>query len=76
MQEQLSKDTRITQLNFSPTILESFVDVVENQEELQEQLQADLLFGGINVEIKSQATNELIERLNELIPNIIIATHE
>ena len=70
------EDTRITRLTFSQTILDNFIDTVENKEELQEQLKADLLFGGINTEIKEQTIEELIDRLNKLIPNIIIATHE
>lgn len=72
------KDTRITRLTFAPTILDknNLFDVMENQKELQEQLEADMLLGGINIEIKERVIEELIERLNDLIPNIIIATHE
>lgn len=70
------KDIRITRLTFDPIIVDDFIDAVEQREELQEQLKADMLFGGINTEIKEQVIRELIERLNNLIPNIIIATHE
>lgn len=72
------KDTRIIRLTFAPTILDknNLFDVMENQKELQEQLEADMLLGGINIEIKERVIEELIERLNDLIPNIIIATHE
>lgn len=70
------KDTRITRLTFVPSVTDDFIDVIENREEIQDQLKADLCFGGINTEIRQQVIEELIERLNELIPNIIIATHE
>ena len=70
------KDTQITRLTFAPSLVDDFVDIVENREEIQDQLRADICFGGINKEIKEQVIDELIERLNELIPNIIIATHE
>lgn len=72
------KDTRITRLTFAPTILDknNLFDVMENQKELQEQLEADMLLGGINIEIKERVIEELIERLNNLIPNIIFVSHE
>lgn len=78
MPKSKQKDTRITRLTFAPTILDknNLFDVMENQKELQEQLEADMLLGGINIEIKERVIEELIERLNGLIPNIIIATHE
>lgn len=67
---------KITVLNFSPLILDTIIDFLENKIELQQQLEADVKFGGINTEIKQQVIEELIDRLNNLIPNIIIATHE
>lgn len=67
---------RITILSFTSTIVENIGDALEHREELQEQLKADVYYGGINVELKKQVIEELIGRLNELIPNIIIATHE
>lgn len=70
------KDTRITRLTFVPSIVDYFIDAVEHREEIQDQLKADICFGGINTEIRQQVIEELIERLNKLIPNIIIATHE
>lgn len=78
MPKSKEKDTSITRLTFAPTILDknNLFDVLENQKELQEQLEADMLLGGINIEIKERVIEELIERLNDLIPNIIIATHE
>ena len=78
MLKSKQKDTRITRLTFAPTILDkdNLVDVMENQKELQEQLEADMLFGGINTEIKERVIEELIERLNDLIPNIIVYAHE
>lgn len=70
------KEQRITKLSFTPTILDNFIDTIENKDEINEQLKADLCIGGINTEIRTQVIDELIDRLNKLIPNIIIATHE
>lgn len=67
---------KITILNFTSTIVENTADVLEHREELQEQLKADVYYDGINLELKKQVIEELIGRLNELIPNIIIATHQ
>lgn len=55
---------------------DNYIDVFENSTEMAEQLEGDLYFGGINAEIRTQVIEEIIEQLNSLIPNIIIATHE
>lgn len=76
MQIHLYNYNRITVVNFTTTVLDNIVDAVENKEELEEQVKADIYYGGINMELKEQVIEELIERLNDLIPNIIVYTHE
>lgn len=71
------KDTRITKLTLTQSVVDDCVDFVEHRQELEEQVKADLQFGGINTEISEEVIEELVERLNKLLfPNIVIVSHE
>ena len=76
MQIHLYNYNRITVVNFTTTVLDNIVDAVENKEELEEQVKADIYYGGINMELKEQVIEEMRERLNDRIPNIIVDTPE
>jgi len=60
-------------LNISITdILDSVLDNWENRKEIDEQIEADIYYDGINKEVKDQLISDMINTLNLLIPNLII----
>lgn len=56
--------------------LENCIDAMENAKEFSEQIEGDLFFGGINQEIKEQIVLEIIAKLHELIPSVVIYTYD
>ena len=77
MTRQKNERIRKKRVFFTQTEIEALLDAIANKEEIQEQIKADLHFGGINTEINKELIEELIEKVKGLtFPDIIIIKHE
>ena len=57
-------------------VIDDRYDIINNHRELNEQICADLYFGGINAEIKEQVIQELADKLTSIGDSIIVLRHE
>lgn len=57
-------------------IVEQIIDIIENFDQIEEQITADLNLNGINTEIKQQVIQELADKITSMDTNIIIMVHE
>ena len=57
-------------------IVEQIIDIIENFNQIEEQITADLNLNGINTEIKQQVIQELADKITSMDTNIIIMVHE
>ena len=69
------KNKRILNCSVKASLLKYPLREMGNQQEITEQVDADLYFNGINIDVKQLVIEELIERLHNLIPNLIVMTH-
>ena len=57
-------------------IVEQIIDIIENFDQIEEQITADLNLNGINTEINQQVIQELADKITSMDTNIIIMVHE